>query len=294
MTFLGAAEAILLEFGEPMSARDITTRAIERGLLVTRGKTPWQTMKSKLSTDILTKGERSKFMRSESGTFALREWKTNLEEFVAPRYKKALFNEDIVVFARHSLPKYIPGPGLFTEPIESDALLNELFPMRRRDAEENLDVIQLVSVFVIRYEDRYLTYMRSARLPEQRLHGEYSLAFGGHLNPDDVSPLLNIFKPELGLPLLRRELHEEVRLEKEPKITYRGLLYDDSRDLSRQHLGIVYDVRLRSPAFEIGERGFLMHPRLETKNEILNRIGDFENWSVLLIFSEQAEALQSH
>lgn len=223
--------------------------------------------------------------------FALRDWQTELDEFVAPRFQKALLDEDVVVFPHSSLRKYIPGPGLYTEPIHSEALLNELTPMQRRRAEEDTSVIQLVSVFVLRFADKYLTYKRSARLPENRLHGEYSIAFGGHLNPDDVSPLLNIFKPDLGLPLLRRELHEEVRLPAEPHISYRGLLYDDSRDLSRQHLGIVYDVNLQNPDYEIGERGFLIDPRMETREEILSRIHDFENWSVLLIFSTNAENL---
>jgi len=70
-------------------------------------------------------------------------------------------------------------------------------------------------------------------------------------------------------------------------LRYRGLLYDDSRPVSRQHLGITYDVFLRSEKFEIGERGFLMDAKFETLDEIISRREEFENWSWILIQEEQ-------
>jgi len=57
-------------------------------------------------------------------------------------------------------------------------------------------------------------------------------------------------------------------------------------EVSKQHLGLVYDVLASSPAFEIGERGFLMNPKYETIEEIDRRRDDFENWSLLLIDEE--------
>jgi predicted NUDIX family phosphoesterase len=162
--------------------------------------------------------------------------------------------------------------------------------MRRREAEEDTSVIQLVSVFVVKYEDKYLTYKRTRRLPENRLHGFYSVAFGGHLNPDDLRPLLNIFNPDLAAPLLVRELREELRIDKNetPEMCYRGLLYDDSRPVSKQHLGITFDVFLKTDRFEIGERGFLMDAKFERLDEIVARKEEFENWSWILIEEEQA------
>ena len=161
--------------------------------------------------------------------------------------------------------------------------------MQRREAEENFEVVQLVSVFIVRHGDRYLTYKRTKRLPESRLHGYYSLAFGGHLNPDDLLPLLNIFDPSVGNPLLERELHEELRLPEHASanIKYRGLLYDDSRQVSSQHLGLAYTVFVSTEQFEIGERGFLMDPKYETLDEIERRLSAFENWSVMLFDDER-------
>ena len=287
--FTKAAYEVLKWEMRPLTARELTDVATKDGRLRSSGKTPWQTMKSKLSTDILSRGTESLFMRVEEGKFSLREWKGSYPEHIAQRFQKALFDEDIVVFPSASLAKYIPNVGLYTGTLDRDALLAECRPMRRREAEENTDVIQLVSVFVVHFQNRYLTYKRTKRLPESRLHGYYSLGFGGHLNPDDLRPLLNIFDPDVAGPLLLRELGEELRLDKRtaPAMCYRGLLYDDSRPVSRQHLGITYDVFLNSDRFEIGERGFLMDAKFETLEQITSREQEFENWSWILIREER-------
>jgi predicted NUDIX family phosphoesterase len=286
--FLEAAYEVLHITRKPLSAPEIVETARALGLLKTTGKTPEQTMKSKLATNILRDGDRSAFMRAAKGRFALREWKGEYPEHIADRYQKALFDEDIVVFPAPSLQRYVPVDGLYRGPFDEKGLYDECRPMRRREAEEDFSVIQLVSVFVIRYHDQYLTYKRTKRLPESRLHGVYSLGFGGHLNPSDLTPLLNIFDPAVGLPFLERELREEVKFESlgSTDICYRGLIYDTSREVSKQHLGLVYDVVASSPAFEIGERGFLMNPKYETIEEINQRRDDFENWSLLLIDEE--------
>lgn len=282
--FLNAAYTVLRQEHKPLSAREITELAQTRGLLRSEGQTPWQTMKSKLSTDILRRGESSFFMRSAEGRFALREWETDLPEYKADRYQKALFDEDIVVFPTSSLHRYVPGVGLFRGPVDSRSLRAELTPMRRRLAERDPTVIQLVSVFVVRHGNRVLTHKRTKRLPESRLHGYYSLSFGGHLNPDDVcSPLFDIFDPQQGMPWLARELGEELILPTFSHFIFRGLLYDDSREVSRQHLGVVYDIVVPTEVFKIGERGFLMDAKFESVNSIRKRIAEFENWSLLLL-----------
>jgi predicted NUDIX family phosphoesterase len=287
--FLRSAYEVLKAEGRPMTALEMTAAAIERGLLRSGGQTPAQTMKAKLSVDILRNGSRSLFKRSEKARFALREWDEILEH-VADRYQKALFDEDIVVFPSELRTTYVPSIGLNTDPLDAQGLLAECYPMRRRIAEEDTSVIQLISVFVVRNAGRILTYKRSKRLPESRLHGFYSVSFGGHLNPEDVLHMFNIFDPEQSHAFLTRELYEELRLEDKGNsvvgLDYVGVLYDDSRPVSRQHLGLVYDVTLKSDKFDIGERGFLMDPKFESLTEIQGRISEFENWSVMLVESE--------
>lgn len=281
--FLKAAYLVLQKAGHAMPVREITDTALELGLIPSTGSTPSQTMKSKLSTDILRQRERSLFMRTAAGAFALREWQAHGEqEYVADRYVKALLNEEAMVFDASSLTSYIPGPGLW--PISPDdglRLIDECRPLQRTLAEEDPSVIQLVSGFVVQYGDRVLTYKRTKRLPESRLHGEYSLLFGGHLNPEDISPLFNIFAPEHAR-LMERELNEELQLETTYDLKLRGVLYDDARPVSRQHIAIVFDVHLSGPDYTVGERGFLQQDKFETWLEVGERLGDFENWSQLL------------
>jgi predicted NUDIX family phosphoesterase len=269
--FLEVAYRVLSEAKRPLSPKEIVNLGSKRGWLVTGGKTPWQSMKARLSTDILDKKEKSQFMRTSAGKFGLRSWEGQEQEYRSPRFKKSLLDEDIVVFLASSLSKYIGGRGLHTTPLENrKQLIDELRPMRRRKAERDFSVIQLVSAFIVRFQGKYLTYKRTKRLPEERLHGFYSVPFGGHLNPDDLLPLFDIFDPKIAHVLLTRELREEVILEKNrmPEIKYKGLLYDNTREISRQHLGIVYDVYFDSPKYTIGERGFLMDPKFETLDEI--------------------------
>lgn len=228
-------------------------------------------------------------MRSESGKFTLREFKTQISEHIAPRFKKALFDEEIVVFNASLLKTFIGHVGLNTENIDTRSLLASCSPMRRRLAEEDYSVIQLVSFYLVTFSGKYLTYKRTKRLPESRLHGFYSIGFGGHLNPDDIPSLFNYSDPHEALTFIVRELREELILEQQPTVTFRGLLYDDAKDVSKQHIGLVYDVELHSSDFKVGERGFLMDPKFESLVEMSNRITEFENWSALVIMEELAK-----
>jgi predicted NUDIX family phosphoesterase len=287
--FLEVALKVLSEAKKPLSAKVITDIGLSKGLLITKGSTPYQTMKSKLSTHILNKKENSIFIRTSKGEFALRSWKY-LYEFKAERFSKSLLKENILVFPLKSLSKYIPKPGLHTDlSINWDELFNECRPMSRIIAERKYNYLQLISVFIIHYDKQYLTYKRTKRLPENRLHDWYSIFFGGHLNPIDFMPLFNtifdINDPKSILFTFHRELKEEIifPVNSKQEFIFKGLLYDDSRQVSKQHLGIVFDVFLKSAKYEIGERGFLMDSKFESIYEIETRKDKFENWSVMII-----------
>lgn len=290
--FLDIAYRVLLEENRPLSPLKITEIGRKNGWLITKGKTPEESMRARLSKDILDKKGKSLFMRTSSGTFGLRLWLGNELEYVAPRFKKSLLEEDIVVFPSTLLEKYVKGRGLYiVPPKDRRRMIAELQTMRRNIAEDDFSVIQLISAFIIRFKNKYLTYKRTKRLPERRLHGYYSIPFGGHLNPNDIDlPLFNDFTdPDHAILMFNREFEEELILpdNKKPELVYKGLLYDDQLPVSRQHLGVVYDVYLDSDKYSIGERGFLMDPKFETLEEIENRKKDFENWSWIIMEFER-------
>jgi predicted NUDIX family phosphoesterase len=287
LSFLDAAAVVIQRAGVPLTPQQISRTALAEGLIQSSGQTPEQTIKAKLSTEILKYRDRSRFMRTEKNKFALRVWSDRYEEYVADRYQKALLDEQIVVFSKGLLSVVMPEPGLCRlDEKRSSELLRNVFSMQRREAEEDSSVIQLVSQFLVWSEGRIATYKRTRRLPESRLHGVYSLLFGGHLNPDDVPPLFSILDPHDGQILIQRELSEELRFSTPPTLSLIGAIYDPRREVSRQHLGVFYEVHAPvGTKIAIGERGFLQQLRFETPQEVLDRVDDFENWSELILRS---------
>jgi uncharacterized protein (DUF1778 family) len=136
-TFLDAAFKVLAEEKRIMTSRELVDAAVRKEILSTRGLTPWKTMNARLSTDILEKKERSRFMRSGSSQFALRAWSDKIHEYIAPRRVVALFDEDILVFDRDHLSKFVPKNGLVKNFDKHHELLSICRPMRRREAEED-------------------------------------------------------------------------------------------------------------------------------------------------------------
>lgn len=283
---LKGVEDILAQTGRPMTAREIVSYGMEHGILNLKGQTPWKTINARLSEHILEKKSKSNFIRTDSGRFGLRGW-SGIQEYVAPRRTIALFDEDILAFDQERLREFVPQDGMTTDDADHSALLSSCFTVQRREAERRFDIIQLVSVYVVRFSNYFLTYKRAKRLPEDRLHYSYSCFFGGHLNADDLMPLFRLSDPEQAIFLLDRELSEELILNKPPsEMRFKGLLYDPRSEVSKQHLGIVFLVDLQDENFRIGERGFLTDPKFELVVNMKNRIEEFENWSQFLIRNE--------
>ena len=110
-----------------MSPREIVSLALKEGSLQTTGRTPWQTMKSKLSTDILVHGQKSRFKRVFEGVFALRE--DDRAEYQATRFLKSKLDEDIAVIPASGLHELVDGPGLWLRPIDRQKLTKISQPM---------------------------------------------------------------------------------------------------------------------------------------------------------------------
>jgi predicted NUDIX family phosphoesterase len=89
---------------------------------------------------------------------------------------------------------------------------------------------QVIPYLVLRDGSRYFLMRRSTAGADARLHDRYSIGVGGHLNPGDGGV-------EGGL---RREWREELRASWEPDFRLVGLLNDDSNEVGRVHLGVVF------------------------------------------------------
>ena len=91
----------------------------------------------------------------------------------------------------------------------------------------------------------YLTYRRGGGQGEERLHGKRSIGIGGHVEDKDMTT--GVFATGWEKSMYR-ELNEEVKLTArnvhgmpvQPGMMLYGMLNDDSNDVGKVHLGLVY------------------------------------------------------
>jgi predicted NUDIX family phosphoesterase len=129
----------------------------------------------------------------------------------------------------------VPGDGwhgIRTDVLEPalDAI-GRLGEYRPRDAmEQDPAWKQVIPYLVLRDGRDYFLMQRTRGGRDQRLHDRFSIGVGGHLNPGDGG---------LG-PGLLREWQEELAADFVPPFEPVGLLNDDTTDVGRVHLGVVF------------------------------------------------------
>lgn len=74
MTFLEAAKRVLAEAGTPLTADEITRRALDNGWIEAKGKTPAATMRAGLGTQWNRLGDASEIVKVGRGLWGLAEW----------------------------------------------------------------------------------------------------------------------------------------------------------------------------------------------------------------------------
>ncbi len=157
------------------------------------------------------------------------------------------------------------------------------FFLERSKAEENPSFKQIIPYIVISCGDCFLYYQRGSTSGEKRLLKKLSIGIGGHINEEDASGRL--FNAAAYRRALLRELEEEILLPEgfeldalEPM----AFINDDSNPVGAVHLGVVHHCLLpvdsvKAKEAAIAQLGFFTYP------ELLERNGEFETWSQLLI-----------
>ncbi|MCL2617620.1 MAG: hypothetical protein FWD98_01065 [Defluviitaleaceae bacterium] len=147
--------------------------------------------------------------------------------------------------------------------------------MPRRLAEADPAYKQIIPYVTVRCEGLWLVFRRKAAQTEQRLHNKHSLGLGGHITREaDTAP-----NPILAG--LHRELAEEITLEHgEPR--YLGVLNDDTNDVGRVHLGLLYEVRAKSRSFAMPEAD-KMDARWMDAGGVRACFDTMETWSQFVI-----------
>jgi predicted NUDIX family phosphoesterase len=102
---------------------------------------------------------------------------------------------------------------------------------------------QVIPYLVVRDGRRYFLMRRTRSGADARLHDRYTIGVGGHLNPGDG-----------GLDRgLEREWVEEIEADFVPPFRLVGLLNDDTTDVGRVHVGVIYVAEAAGRAVGIRE-----------------------------------------
>ncbi|MBC7856787.1 MAG: winged helix-turn-helix domain-containing protein [Pirellulaceae bacterium] len=115
--FLSVARQVFERERRPLRAKQIVSLAIDHGLFSDKiaGKTPHQTMKSKLSVHIRRKGENSDFVRTAPGFFLLRSLlDIGAKSYAAKPITKSPSKESVLVFDKAWFPEDLRFQGIST------------------------------------------------------------------------------------------------------------------------------------------------------------------------------------
>lgn len=189
-------------------------------------------------------------------------------------------DERILVVKRDAVPE-MPVYGMFqNDDLMPQALAHMQFAPRG-EMETNPAYKQFIPYCLLRYGTRLICYRRSSAATETRLHGLYSIGWGGHVNSSDqVLPLWN---DAIISQTFYRELKEEidVKINKSPRLV--GFINDDTTEVGKVHLGIVFEYWLEQPEYHRrNKQGQEKLALLELEEIIKNKLA-YESWSQIVI-----------
>lgn len=281
-TLLDAIDDLLCGCGTPLSAKAIAKEMDARGAVVPGGATPWKTIGARLAVDIRSNGS-SRFVRVGRGMYALKAW--NLTPVTVPARRINPLDEDILVVDREAIERLKAGKhlrGLLN--IHYRSLLEIAQPVHRTQAEDDYNVVQLIPSFLIFSGNSVLSFKRTKKTPEQRLHDSFSIVFGGHLQSED-SPALFAHLDDEVERFLFRELHEELGFDPPFKQSrYCGVLHLEQTAFERQHAGVVFAIDLEpGTTVESREPGFQSTLRFIPWSDITSSPVMADRWSAACI-----------
>ena len=130
---------------------------------------------------------------------------------------------------------------------------------------------QVIPYLVLRDRGRYFLMRRTRAGVDARLHERFSIGVGGHLNPGDVDLAGG----------LAREWTEELDAGFVPEFRLLGLLNDDSTDVGRVHVGVVFVAEADGRPVVVRETDKL-EGRFAPPIELLAVYDRMETWSQLV------------
>ncbi len=131
--------------------------------------------------------------------------------------------------------------------------------------------LQIIPYMIYKFQDKLFLMQRSAKASETRLQSKFSLGIGGHIRKEDLCDNSSI------LAWGQREFLEEINFSGSFKSEFIGLLYDDSSDVGKVHLGAIF--LLEGDSDSISVKTELQSGKLTSFDEITSLHSSLESWS---------------
>ncbi len=142
-----------------------------------------------------------------------------------------------------------------------------------RDAAESDPTLkQVIPYLVLRDGGRVFLMRRTRAGADARLHDRWSIGVGGHVNPGDGGV-------DGGL---RREWAEEVDATFVPEFRFAGLLNDDTTDVGRVHIGLVFEADAGGRRVAVRETEKLSGTFVDVR-AVRDVYDGLETWSQLIL-----------
>ena len=183
-----------------------------------------------------------------------------------------MIDENVLVVPTSTLWQHVPLFQGSTADLTGlhDVLKSDLGYLGRKLAETDPTHKQIIPYVVARTSDRrYLCYQRTNKSGEKRLHGNWSIGIGGHMNDGDADYETAV----------QREIGEEVHGLPLQEMRIAGLLNDDSNDVGKVHFGIVHLMEMDAPVPVKPGESALDNMDWKTMAQLLKL--PLENWSLL-------------
>lgn len=133
---------------------------------------------------------------------------------------------------------------------------------------------QVIPYLVVRDGPRYFLMQRTRGGADARLHDLWSIGVGGHVNPADGGIMGGLL----------REWREEIEARFEPQPRFVGLLNDDTTEVGRVHLGVVFAADAAKRPLAIRETSKLSGA-FATADQVRAVADRLETWSQLVLKS---------
>ncbi|MBM7558794.1 NUDIX domain-containing protein [Marinitoga litoralis] len=158
-----------------------------------------------------------------------------------------------------------------------EKIFNNAYFIDRNIAETDESKKQIIPYVIVKNEkNQILVVQRTKKQTEKRLHNLYSVGIGGHINPIDQNDISEI----TFYNGLNRELNEELYIDKLKSLEYVGLILDNSTEVSRVHLGILFIAYVTNADIREKEN---FNELWMNDSDFQKFDGEFEGWSKIAL-----------